>query len=52
MGKVDLAIPKIDIKSSVRCLVWVLDELFISILEGTLFKWVVTENRLPTSIKL
>ena len=43
---------KINIKSSVRCLVWVLDELFIGTLEGTLFKWVVTENGNPTNYKL
>ena len=35
---------KINIKSSVRCLAWVFNELFIGTLEGTLFKWVVTEN--------
>ena len=41
---------KINIKSSVRCLTWVLDTLFIGTLEGTLFKWVTAdENRKTTS---
>ena len=33
---------KINVKSSVRCLEWINDTLFIGTLEGTLFNWVAT----------
>ena len=44
---------KVNVKSSVRCLAWVQDVLFVGTLEGTLFKWVpVTSNSEAHNLEL